>query len=45
VVVYVVAAISFKFYEAPFIKLKDRYFPSGGTKSKSEDSLPAGAAN
>ena len=28
VIVYVVAAVSFKFYEAPFIKLKDRYFPS-----------------
>jgi peptidoglycan/LPS O-acetylase OafA/YrhL len=28
VIVYIVAAISFKFYEAPFIKLKDRYFPS-----------------
>jgi peptidoglycan/LPS O-acetylase OafA/YrhL len=29
-IVYLVAAVSYRFYEAPFIKLKDRYFPSPG---------------
>jgi peptidoglycan/LPS O-acetylase OafA/YrhL len=43
VIVYVVAAASFTFYEERFIKLKDRYFPSGGANKKTEGSVPAGA--
>lgn len=45
VIVYVVAAVSFKFYETPFIKLKDRYFPSGGANKKTEGSVPAGVVH
>ena len=41
-IVYVVAAISFKFYEEPFIKLKDKYFPSAGAKREKEGSVPSG---
>ena len=29
-IVYLVAAMSYRFYESPFIKLKDRYFPGPG---------------
>jgi len=34
VVVYLVSAISFKFFESYFIKLKDKFFPSGAGAGK-----------
>lgn len=33
VIVYLVAAMSYRFYEERFIKLKDRFFPTGGSRS------------
>ena len=33
-IVYTVASLSYRFYEAPFIRLKDVFFPAAGTKRK-----------
>jgi peptidoglycan/LPS O-acetylase OafA/YrhL len=34
IVVYLFAELSYKFYEAPFIRLKDRFFPRSGIPAK-----------
>jgi peptidoglycan/LPS O-acetylase OafA/YrhL len=33
-IVYTVASLSYRFYEAPFIRLKDVFFPAAGAKGK-----------
>ena len=42
VLLYFVASVSYKFYEAPFIRLKDHYFPGAGAAA-AEKKAPARA--